>query len=69
MSGLKYSDGERERCPLHGQGRRLSQREIKEIRRGIDIANAKARRQGIQPQDPKITVFSCTCNCFHIDVK
>lgn len=70
MSGEKITDdGERERCPVHGKGRRLSSTDIGEIRREIDIANSQAKRKGIKPLDPKITMFSCTCNCFHIDVE
>ena len=70
MSGKKISsDGERERCPVHGRGRRLSLSDIGEIRRGVDIANSSARRKGLKPKDPKIVLFSCTCNCFHIDVE
>ena len=69
MSGKKYSDGERERCPVHGNGRRLSLKDIAEIRRSIDIANSRARRKGIKPKEAKITLFSCACNCFYIDVE
>lgn len=70
MSGEKISnDGERERCPTCGHGRRLSRSEIGEIRRAIDIANSQARRKGITPKDPQISVFSCKCNCFAINVE
>lgn len=70
MSGEKITaDGERERCPVHGHGRRLSLSNIGEIRRAIDIANSQARRKGLKPKDPKIVMFSCTCNCFSVDVE
>ncbi len=69
MSGEKYSNGERIRCLVHGHSRRLSLSDIGEIRRAIDIANSQARRKGLRPKGAKITMFSCICNCFHIDVK
>lgn len=49
-------------------GRFLSQKDLNEIRRGVAVANSKARRAGVVPQLPQITVFSCKCNCFHTDV-
>lgn len=70
MSGEKIAkDGERERCPVHGHNRRLSPKDISEIKHGIEIANSKARRKGKAPKGAKITRFSCTCNCFSIDVE
>lgn len=42
---------------------------MREIRRFIDVANARARREGKTPKLPKITMFSCRCNCFHVDVE
>ncbi|RDH46788.1 hypothetical protein B9G39_17925 [Zooshikella ganghwensis] len=63
------SDGERARCPVHGNGRRLSISDIGEIRRAIDIANSQARRKGIKPKDPQIALFSCMCNCFYVNVE
>lgn len=70
MSGEKIDDsGERERCPDCGHSRRLSRSEIGEIRRAIDIANSKAKRKGLKPKDPKISVFGCKCNCFSVDVE
>lgn len=69
MSGPKDYSGERERCPIHGGGRRLSQAELREIRREIDIANSRARREGKEPKPAKITMFSCRCNCFHVNVE
>jgi hypothetical protein len=70
MSGKKIThDGERERCPVHGNNRRLSSEELGEIRRGIDIANSRAKRAGKEPRGPKIVRFSCTCNCFHVEVE
>lgn len=69
MSGTKDRYGERERCPIHGHGRRLSQENLREIRRAIDIQNSRARRRGVTPQGAKITMFSCSCNCFHADVE
>ncbi|MEZ4454224.1 MAG: hypothetical protein R3B09_32520 [Nannocystaceae bacterium] len=69
MSGPKDSHGERPRCPVHGGGRRLSQAEMREIRRWIDVANSQARRKGVRPKLPKITMFSCRCNCFHVNVE
>jgi len=71
MSGerITKNDGERVRCPECGNGRRLSQSEIGEIRRAIDIANSQARRKGIKPKDPQISIFSCKCNCFSVDVE
>jgi len=69
MSGKKISsDGERERCPLHGKERRLSRREINEIKRAIEVENSRARREGKTPKDAQIVRFSCTCNCFHVNV-
>jgi hypothetical protein len=69
MSNQKDSLGERKRCPIHGKGRRLSRRDIGEIRHSIDIANSNARRNGIKPKNAKITMFSCRCNCFHVNVE
>jgi len=69
MSGIKYPDGERERCPVHGKGRRLSRENINEIRRDIDIENSRAKRKGLKPKGSKITMFSCACNCFSISVE
>ena len=70
MSGEPITpDGERQRCPECGHGRRLSRSEIGEIRRAIDIANSQARRIGITPKDPQISVFSCQCNCFAVNVQ
>ncbi|KIG16182.1 hypothetical protein DB30_04900 [Enhygromyxa salina] len=69
MSGRKDKHGERERCPVHGHGRRLSQENIREIRRWTDIENSRARRRGVEAKDPKITMFSCSCNCFNVDVE
>jgi hypothetical protein len=69
MSGHQRTPGyERPRCPVHGHGRRLSRSDIGEIRRAIDIENSKARRAGKTPKGPKISVFSCTCNCFSVRV-
>ncbi|EDM76772.1 hypothetical protein PPSIR1_18762 [Plesiocystis pacifica SIR-1] len=69
MSGKKDYSGERERCPVHGRGRRLSRENIGEIRRWTDIQNSRARRKGLEPKEPKVTMFSCSCNCFHVDVE
>lgn len=70
MSGKVIShDGERERCPIHGNNRRLSRKEIAEIRRGVDVANSQAKREGKVPKGAKIARFSCTCNCFSVDVE
>lgn len=69
MSGVKDSGGERTRCPIHGHNRRLSRREINEIRRGVEIANSRAKRAGKKPKPPRITRFSCACNCFSVDVE
>ena len=72
MSGKKDRYGERERSwgpttsPCHD--RRLSQREMREFRRGIDVANSIAKREGRIPKKPVIIKFSCRCNCFHIKV-
>ena len=52
-----------------GNGRRLSSSDIGEIRRAIDIANSQARRKGNKPKDPKISIFSCKCNCFSVNVE
>ncbi|MEO1267923.1 MAG: hypothetical protein AAFX99_07475 [Myxococcota bacterium] len=41
---------------------------MREIRRGIAVANSRARREGVVPEPPNIILFSCRCNCFHIDV-
>lgn len=68
MSGPKDAYGERPRCPVHGGGRRLSQAEMREIRRHIDIANSRARRKGDAPLKPKVVMFSCRCNCFSVRV-
>lgn len=70
MSGERITrDGERERCPKCGNGKRLSISEIGEIRRAIDIANSQAKRKGIKPKDPQISIFSCKCNCFYVNVE
>lgn len=69
MSGKKItSDGERERCPLHGNARRLSREEINEINRAVEVANSQAKRAGKTPKDAQIVRFSCTCNCFYVNV-
>jgi hypothetical protein len=66
MSGHKYHKyGERAR---DRNSRRLSQENMREIRHCIDIENSRARREGKKPQGSKIIMFSCRCNCFHIDV-
>ncbi len=69
MSGKKYSCGERERCPIHGRARRLSRSELNEIRRAVDVANSRAKREGKKPKDPIIIRFSCSCNCFVVRVE
>ena len=69
MSGKRDASGERERCPVHGHGHRLSQAEMREMRRAIDVANSRARRQGKTPLPPKIGRFSCRCNCFYVKVE
>ena len=69
MSGKADRFGERERCPIHGHGRRFSVREIAEMRRAVDVANSRARREGIQPEGPQIVAFSCKCNCFAVMVE
>lgn len=69
MSGEADSSGERMRCRVHGHKRRMSLSEIGEIRRAIDIANSRARRKGLKPQDPKISRFSCSCHCFSVNVE
>lgn len=69
MSGERIaSDGERERCPLHGHSRRLSRKEISEIKHEVEVANSKAKRKGKVPLEPKIVLFSCKCNCFSVRV-
>jgi hypothetical protein len=68
MSGKKDNSGERERCPIHGKGRRLSRENISEIQRNIDIVNSQTRRKGKIPKKPKIVMFSCSCNCFSVRV-
>jgi len=68
MSGHRDAWGERRRCPIHGHGRRLSQEDMREIRRWTDIANSRARRAGKKPEPPQIVMFSCRCNCFHVRV-
>lgn len=69
MSGeVISSDGERERCPVHGHNRRLSRKEISEIKHAVEVANSRAKRAGKTPKGAKITRFSCTCNCFDVDV-
>jgi hypothetical protein len=69
MSGKKYPDGERERCPINGKGRRLSRENINEIRREIELANSRVKRKGLKPKGSKIAMFSCACNCFAISVE
>ena len=69
MSGKKDGYGERQRCIIHGHGRRLSQAELREIRFAIDVARARVKRAGKKPLDPRITMFSCRCNCFYVDVE
>jgi hypothetical protein len=68
MSGKKDSSGERERCPVHGHGRRLSRDNIAEIRRTTDVVNSQTRRKGKTPKKPRIVMFSCSCNCFAVVV-
>ncbi len=68
MSGPKDSSGERPRCPVHGRARRLSQANMREIRWVTSVVNSRARREGKIPKDPKITMFSCRCNCFVVRV-
>jgi hypothetical protein len=67
MSGPKDAYGERPRS-RRGHGRRLSQDNIAEIRYAVDIANSRARREGIKPKLSRIVLFSCACNCFSIHV-
>ena len=69
MSAKKDAFGERRRCSVHGGGRRLSQDNMAEIRRAVEVANSRARRKGKQPQEPKIVMFSCACNCFYVNVE
>lgn len=70
MSGHKISeDGERERCPIHGNNRRMSQKDLSEIKHAVEVANSKAKRAGQTPKGAKVTRFTCTCNCFHVDVE
>ncbi|MGB0906657.1 MAG: hypothetical protein ACPGVT_04120 [Maricaulaceae bacterium] len=70
MSGQSlYGDGERERCPVHGNTRRLSRKEISEINHAVDVANSQAKRRGKTPKGAKIGLFSCKCNCFFVDVE
>lgn len=68
MSGKKDSSGERKRCPIHGKGRRLSLKNISEIKRVTDIVNSQTRRKGLIPKKPQIVMFSCSCNCFAVIV-
>ncbi|MDH5656587.1 MAG: hypothetical protein OEZ34_11795, partial [Spirochaetia bacterium] len=60
---------ELDRCPVHGHKRRLSLRDIGEIRHNVDVARSQAKRKGLKPVGQKITMFSCRCNCFSIDVE
>ena len=46
----------------------LSQRDLREIRRAVDVENSRARRKGKKPKDAQIGVFSCRCNCFWVEV-
>lgn len=68
MSGKKDWSGERDRCPIHGRARRLSQANMNEIRHAVAVANARAKREGKTPKDPIIHMFSCRCNCFAVHV-
>lgn len=69
MSGERIShDGERERCPVHGNTRKLSRKEISEIKHAVEVANSQAKRRDKIPKDPKISLFSCKCNCFTVTV-
>lgn len=70
MSGERISgDGERERCPVHGHTRRLSSKEINEIKHAVEVAKSQAKRKGVTPKDPQIGLFSCKCNCFYVKVE
>lgn len=70
MSGERMtSDGERERCPIHGHTRRLSRKEISEINHAVEVANSQAKRKGIKPKGAQIGLFSCKCNCFYVQVE
>ncbi|WP_412495268.1 hypothetical protein [Shewanella algae] len=69
MSGERIThDGERERCPVHGHTRRLSRKEISEIKHAVEVANSKAKRSGKKRKEPQIGLFSCKCNCFYVKV-
>ncbi|MBO2592200.1 hypothetical protein [Shewanella algae] len=69
MSGERIThDGERERCPVHGHTRRLSRKEISEIKHAVEVANSQAKRNGNKPKEPQIGLFSCKCNCFYVKV-
>lgn len=69
MSGKRISeDGERERCPVHGHTRRLSGKDISEIKHAVEVANSQAKRKGKTPRKPQIGLFSCKCNCFYVKV-
>ncbi|BCV46336.1 MULTISPECIES: hypothetical protein [Shewanella] len=69
MSGERIThDGERERCPVHGHTRRLSRKEISEIKHAVEVANSQAKRSGKKPKEPQIGLFSCKCNCFYVKV-
>lgn len=67
MSG--HINNKYEERPRTGAGRRLSQANMREIRYATAIENSKAQRDGIKPKGSKIIMFSCRCNCFHINVR
>jgi len=56
------------RTKADSPNRFLTQPHMSEIRRAVAVTNSRARRAGKTPQGPKITLFSCRCNCFYIDV-
>ena len=60
---------ERSRCPIHGHTRRLSRKEISEINHEVEVKNSQAKRQGKIPKKPRISLFSCKCNCFSVNVE
>jgi len=46
----------------------IPQGHLGEIRWETAVANSRARREGKTPKPANIIMFSCRCNCFHINV-
>ena len=64
---MKAKDRRRPSSTVSGR-RFLSQKNLGEIRWVTAVMNSNARRAGKVPLKPQIFMWSCKCNCFHINV-